>query len=115
MMISVTAMALCSLLISVLPGYKELGVAAAVILLLVRLIQGLATGAEAGVANAIAIELAPPHEEGRYLVLISGTFIQLGVFASSMVAFFFVRRYLPRQCTNGLGGCPLQLAERSAC
>ncbi|VIO69535.1 Alpha-ketoglutarate permease [Bradyrhizobium ivorense] len=87
MMISVTAMALCSLLISVLPGYKELGVAAAAILLLVRLIQGLATGAEAGIANAIAIELAPPREEGRYLGLISGTFIQLGVFASSLVAF----------------------------
>ncbi|MCS3926178.1 MHS family alpha-ketoglutarate permease-like MFS transporter [Bradyrhizobium elkanii] len=87
MMISVTAMALCSLLISVLPSYKELGVAAAVILLVIRLIQGLATGAEAGVANAIAIELAPPGQEGRYLGLISGTFIQLGVFGSSLVAF----------------------------
>lgn len=87
MMISVTAMALCSLLIAVLPGYKELGVTAAVILLLIRIIQGLATGAEAGVANAIAIELAPPGEEGRYLGLISGTFIQLGVFGSSLVAF----------------------------
>ncbi|MGY3146316.1 MHS family alpha-ketoglutarate permease-like MFS transporter [Bradyrhizobium sp. USDA 3397] len=87
MMISITAMALCSLLISVLPGYSELGVAAAVILLLVRLIQGLATGAEAGVANSIAIELAPPGKEGQYLGLISGTFIQLGVFASSLVAF----------------------------
>ncbi len=87
MMISITAMALCSLLISVLPGYRDLGVAAAVILLFVRLVQGLATGAEAGVANAIAIELAPPGQEGRYLGLISGTFIQLGVFGSSLVAF----------------------------
>lgn len=87
MMISVTAMALSSLLIAALPTYKDIGVTAAVILLVIRLIQGLATGAEAGVANAIAIELAPPGREGRYLGLIGGTFIQLGVFASSMVAF----------------------------
>src|SRR5437764_1464272 len=45
MMISVTAMALPSLLISVLPTYNEIGVAAAGILLVVRLIQGIATGA----------------------------------------------------------------------
>ncbi|MGY3610409.1 MULTISPECIES: MFS transporter [unclassified Bradyrhizobium] len=87
MMISVTAMAFCSLLISVLPTYKDIGVTAAVVLLLIRLIQGLATGAEAGVANAIAIELAPPGKEGRYLGLIGGTFIQLGNLGSSMVAF----------------------------
>ncbi|MEJ8815607.1 MFS transporter [Variovorax ureilyticus] len=87
MMISVTVMALSSLLISVLPGYKDWGVAAAVVLLVIRLLQGLATGAEAGVANAIAIELAPPGKEGRYLGLIGGTFIQLGTFCASMVAF----------------------------
>ncbi|KYK45996.1 hypothetical protein A1D31_34190 [Bradyrhizobium liaoningense] len=87
MLISVTAMAVCSLLISLLPTYKDLGVAAAIALLIMRLIQGLATGAEAGVANAIAIELAPPGKEGHYLGLIGGTFIQLGNLGSSLVAF----------------------------
>ncbi|MDE5445634.1 MFS transporter [Bradyrhizobium sp. CSA207] len=87
MMISVTAMALCSLLIALMPTYKDIGLTAPIVLLLLRLMQGLATGAEAGVANAIAIELAPPGKEGRYLGLIGGTFIQLGIFGSSMVAF----------------------------
>ncbi|SFN81333.1 MFS transporter, MHS family, alpha-ketoglutarate permease [Bradyrhizobium sp. Rc3b] len=87
MLISVTAMAVCSLLISLLPTYKDLGVTAAIALLIMRLIQGLATGAEAGVANAIAIELAPPGKEGHYLGLIGGTFIQLGNLGSSLVAF----------------------------
>jgi MHS family alpha-ketoglutarate permease-like MFS transporter len=87
MMISVSAMALSSLLIAVLPTYERIGTWAAVILFAIRVIQGLATGAEAGVANAIAIELAPPGRQGRYLGLISGTFIQAGIFGSTLVAF----------------------------
>ncbi len=87
MMISVTAMALSSLLISILPTYDDIGVTAAVALLLIRIVQGLSLGAESGVANAIAIELAPPGKEGRYLGLIGGTFIQLGAIGASMVAF----------------------------
>lgn len=87
MMISVTAMALSSLLISILPTYNDIGVTAAVALLLIRIIQGLCLGAESGVANAIAIELAPPGKEGRYLGVIGGTFIQLGAIGASMVAF----------------------------
>jgi MFS family permease len=42
-------------------------------------VQGLATGAQAGVANAIGAELAPTGEEGRYLAMISGTFIGVGL------------------------------------
>jgi MHS family alpha-ketoglutarate permease-like MFS transporter len=80
-------MALSSLLIAVLPTYERIGTWAAVILFAIRVIQGLATGAEAGVANAIAIELAPPGRQGRYLGLISGTFIQAGIFGSTLVAF----------------------------
>lgn len=88
MMVSVCAMAASSLLIAILPTYERIGIWAALILFLIRVLQGLATGAEAGVANAIAIELAPAGREGRYLGLISGTFIQAGIFGSTLVAFF---------------------------
>ncbi|WP_162606482.1 MFS transporter [Jiangella asiatica] len=88
MLISITTMAVTSLIIAAMPTYDSIGVAASVILLALRLIQGLATGAEAGVANAIAIELAPPGKQGQYLGLISGTFIQAGIFGSSLCAFF---------------------------
>lgn len=87
MMASVTAMAVTSLIIALMPTYETLGVAAPILLLVLRLLQGLATGAEAGVANAIAIELAEPHERGRYLGLISGAFIQIGIFGASLFAF----------------------------
>lgn len=87
MMISITAMAASSFVIAILPTYEALGVAAGIILLVLRLVQGLATGAEAGVANAIAVELAPPGRQGRYLGLISGSFIQVGIVGSSLVSF----------------------------
>lgn len=87
MMIAVSAMALSSLIIAVLPGYKDLGITATIVLVTMRLVQGLAVGAEAGVANAIAIELAPAGQEGRYLGLINGTFIMVGSIGASLVAF----------------------------
>ncbi|MGL3104719.1 MFS transporter [Bradyrhizobium sp. BR 1432] len=87
MMIAVSAMALSSLIIAVLPGYKDLGITATIVLVTLRLVQGLAVGAEAGVANAIAIELAPAGREGRYLGLINGTFIMVGSIGASLVAF----------------------------
>ncbi|SAK77876.1 major facilitator superfamily metabolite/H(+) symporter [Caballeronia catudaia] len=88
MMISVSAMAVSSLVIALLPTYEKIGAWAAFALFAIRIVQGLATGAEAGVANAIAIELAPPGRQGRYLGLIGGTFIQAGIFGSTLVAFF---------------------------
>lgn len=87
MLIAVSAMALSSLMIAVLPGYKDLGITATIVLVSLRLVQGLAVGAEAGVANAIAIELAPAGQEGRYLGLINGTFIMVGSIGASLVAF----------------------------
>ncbi|CAG9249583.1 MFS transporter [Paraburkholderia caribensis] len=86
MLLSVSAMAICSLVIALMPAYGSIGVWAGVILLALRLIQGLATGAEAGVANSIASELAPPGREGRYMGLIGGTSIQIGIVGSSLVA-----------------------------
>ncbi|MCA4133766.1 MFS transporter [Arthrobacter sp. M4] len=88
MMLSVSAMAIGSLIIAALPTYSQIGIIAGIVLLVIRLTQGLATGAEAGVANAIAIELAPPGQQGRFLGLISGSFIQAGIFGSSLISFF---------------------------
>lgn len=88
MMLSVSAMAIGSFTVAVLPTSEQIGILAGVILLSIRLIQGFATGAEAGVANAIAIELAPPGQQGRYLGLISGSFIQAGTFSASLIGFF---------------------------
>ncbi len=66
MLVSLTLMGLGSLLIAVLPGYDRIGVAAPALLVLARLIQGLAWGAEVGPATTFLLENAPPGRSGLY-------------------------------------------------
>jgi MFS family permease len=70
--------------IGVLPGYTTLGAAAPILLILLRIVQGLALGGEyAGAATYVA-EHAPENRRGYFT-----SFIQLtptiGLFASSMI------------------------------
>lgn len=87
MVLSISAMAVGSGVIAVMPTYDTIGWWAGAILLTVRIIQGMATGAEAGVANAIAVEVAEPGREGRYVAFVGGTCIQMGLVGSAGVAF----------------------------
>ena len=62
---SVLAMAVPTVLIGLLPGYAVLGPAAAVLLVLMRLLQGLAVGGEFTTSIVYLIEAAPPGHHGR--------------------------------------------------
>ncbi len=66
-------MGVSTVLIGLLPTYASIGVAAAVLLALCRLGQGLGLGGEWGGAMLLAIENAPPGRQGWY-----GMFPQLG-------------------------------------
>ncbi|NMO89499.1 MFS transporter [Actinomycetospora sp. TBRC 11914] len=61
-------------LVGLLPSYATIGVAAPVLLFVLRIVQGLAVGGQWGGAVLIATEYAPPHRKGWY-----GSFPQLGV------------------------------------
>jgi MFS family permease len=61
-------------LIGVLPTYAQIGILAPVLLILLRILQGLSTGGEWGGAVLMAVEHAPDHQRGRY-----GAFPQIGV------------------------------------
>ncbi|MNJ43415.1 Proline/betaine transporter [compost metagenome] len=52
--------------IAVTPGYSTIGIAAPVIVVFCRLLQGLALGGEVGPASALLIEAAPPEQRGLY-------------------------------------------------
>lgn len=66
-------MGLSSLGIGLLPGYAHIGVAAPVLLVLLRFLQGLAVGGEWGGAAVMAVESAPDGQRGFW-----GSFPQMG-------------------------------------
>jgi MHS family proline/betaine transporter-like MFS transporter len=61
---SVAAMAIPTFLVGVLPGYQTLGVAAAILLTLLRMIQGLSVGGEYTTSIVFMVEHARPDRRG---------------------------------------------------
>src|SRR5581483_8428598 len=59
-------MGVSTTLIGLLPSYAAIGVAAPVLLLVLRVLQGLAVGGEWGGAVLLAVENAPPGRRGRF-------------------------------------------------
>lgn len=63
--LSITMMGAATALIGLLPGYATLGVAAPILLVLLRCIQGLSVGGEWGASSAFLIETAGPGLRGQ--------------------------------------------------
>jgi MFS transporter, MHS family, citrate/tricarballylate:H+ symporter len=76
------------------PGYRTIGVAAPVIVLCMRLVQGFALGGEVGPSTAFLIEAAPARRRGLYGALQYTT--QLGgQFAAALVGLLLARALAP--------------------
>jgi len=70
--------------IGLLPGYETIGIAAPIILVTLRLLQGLALGGEYGGAAIYVAEHAPDNRRGFYTSFIQTT-ATLGLFVSLLV------------------------------
>ncbi|RYF60158.1 MAG: MFS transporter [Comamonadaceae bacterium] len=68
-------------LIGLLPTYATIGAAAPILLILLRLVQGVAVGGEWGGAVLISVEHAPKNKRGFY-----GSFAQLGLSAGLILS-----------------------------
>ena len=64
--ISVAMMALPTILVGFLPTHAQIGLAAAVLLVLLRLIQGVSVGGELIGSISFITEIAPSHRRGLY-------------------------------------------------
>ncbi|SJM63851.1 MFS transporter [Gulosibacter sp. 10] len=73
LVLSLLLMGVATLGIGLLPTYATIGVMAPVLLVLMRLLQGLALGGEWGGATVLAAEYAGPHNRGFV-----GSLVQLG-------------------------------------
>ncbi|QFZ23116.1 MFS transporter [Saccharothrix syringae] len=66
LVLTLTATGLCTALIGLLPGYSSIGLAAPLLLVLLRLAQGFFLGGEQGGATLMAVEHAPPGRTAWY-------------------------------------------------
>lgn len=62
MMLTVALITLGTLGLAVTPSYEVIGIAAPIIVVIARMVQGLALGGEVGPASAMLIESAPPDK-----------------------------------------------------
>jgi MFS family permease len=74
LVITLVLMGVATTLIGLLPTFAQIGIAAPVLLLLLRILQGLSAGGEWGGAVLMAVEHAPANRRGR-----AGSWPQLGV------------------------------------
>src|SRR5437867_5620157 len=72
-LVTITLMGVSTALVGVLPTYAQIGILAPLILVLLRLAQGLALGGEYGGAAIYVAEHAPDHERGKYTSWIQTT------------------------------------------
>ncbi|TKR29310.1 MHS family MFS transporter [Luteimonas gilva] len=83
-LVTIVIMGFSTFLVGVLPSYASIGVAAPVILIGLRLMQGLALGGEYGGAATYVAEHAPHGKRGLYTSFIQTT-ATLGLFLSLLV------------------------------
>ena len=66
MLLSFTMMGLAILALAVIPSYRSIGVAAPILAVLARMLQGFALGGEVGPTTAYLVEAAPERQRGLY-------------------------------------------------
>ncbi len=72
--ISVMGFGVATLLIGLLPGYQQWGVAAVILLIVLRFVDGIFLGGEYTAANPLAMEHSPREKRGFYSGLIDTAF-----------------------------------------
>jgi MHS family shikimate/dehydroshikimate transporter-like MFS transporter len=81
LVLSVVLMGGGTFVVGLLPTYATIGIAAPILLVLLRIVQGIGLGGEWGAAAVMAVEYAPAHRRGFF-----GSFPQTGVPAGMLIA-----------------------------
>ena len=99
LLVTLALMALGTLSIALVPGYAAWGLAAPLIVLAGRLVQGFSAGAEVGGVSVYLSEIATPGRKGFYVAWQSASQQLAVVFAASM-GLLVNSRYTPAQMSD---------------
>lgn len=112
-LLTILIMGAATFLVGILPGYQTLGIAAPILLIVLRMAQGLALGGEYGGAAVYVAEHAPQNRRGYYTSYIQTT--ATGGMLLSLVVILVVTPLVndnfPNVVQLGLDGAALLDAE----
>ncbi len=97
--ISIICMAVPTIIIGCLPGYDtpsnySIGIAAPILLVLMRVIQGLAMGGEFGAAVIYISELAPVQRRATFVALLQST-VNIGMTLATVLVMILTAALTP--------------------
>lgn len=101
LMLSVMAMAVPTFLIGLLPGYHQIGIAASIALVVLRLVQGLSVGGEYTTSVVFMVERCRQHRRG-----LMGAYGSFGAYAGVMLGSavgVLVTSILPSEAVHAWG------------
>jgi MHS family citrate/tricarballylate:H+ symporter-like MFS transporter len=99
LMVTLSLMALGTVLLAFTPSYAQIGVAAQFLVLAGRLIQGFSAGAELGGVSVYLAEIAPPGQKGFYTSWQSGS-QQLAIIVSAVLGYGLQATLSPATMTS---------------
>lgn len=94
LILSILAMAIPTAMISIIPGYKLIGVAAPILITLLRVIQGFVASAEFTGSAIFLVEHAKPGKKAFYGCLTSSAY-SAGLILAGLAASFFTASFMP--------------------
>ena len=83
---SILVMSAATFAIALIPDYRAIGIAAPILLLVVRVVQGFSAAGEYAGASAFLVEYAPDHKRGIYAAVVPASTASGLLFGSLFVA-----------------------------
>ena len=96
LIVTLGIMAFGTILIAFVPGYATIGIAAPILVLIGRLLQGFSAGVELGGVSVYLSEMATPGHKGFYVSWQSAS-QQVAIMASSVIGYLLSQWLLPAE------------------
>ncbi|MBV8392798.1 MAG: MFS transporter, partial [Alphaproteobacteria bacterium] len=99
LIVTLSIMAMGTILIAFVPGYATIGVLAPALVVVGRLLQGFSAGVELGGVSVYLSEMAPPGQKGFYVAWQSGS-QQVAVMVAALLGYGLSKTLLPAQMSE---------------
>ena len=94
LIVTLAIMACGTVLIAFVPGYATIGVAAPLLVVIGRLLQGFSAGVELGGVSVYLAEMAPPEQKGFYVSWQSAS-QQVAIVVAALIGFAIAKLMAP--------------------